>query len=131
MRNQGLAPDPTNEIVVVDERNRAVRKADHNLIAVAGDDADVLISRAVLEVTVRLAGFLIAASRRPGQSRSKPRASRSETAAARRRLMTETAKPPVVSENRRPCLVAPAGGRKALGDCRKIKLCGCRTDNSD
>ena len=57
MRNQGLAPDPTNEIVVVDVRNRAVRKADHNLIAVAGDDADVLISRAVLEVTVRLAGF--------------------------------------------------------------------------
>ena len=55
----GLAPDPTNEIVVVDERNRAVRKADHNLIAVAGDDADavVLIARAVLEVTVRLADF--------------------------------------------------------------------------
>jgi len=54
---QGLAPDPTNEIVVVDVRNRAVRKSNHDLIAVAGDDADVLISRAVLEVTVRLAGF--------------------------------------------------------------------------
>jgi hypothetical protein len=57
MRNQGLAPDPTNEIVVVDVRNRAVRKANHDLIAVAGDDTDVLISRSVLEVTVRLACF--------------------------------------------------------------------------
>jgi hypothetical protein len=59
MRDQGLAPDPTNEIVIVDVRNRTVRKADHNLSAVAGDDADavVLIPRAVLEVTVRLARF--------------------------------------------------------------------------
>lgn len=59
MRHQGLAPDPTNKIVVVDERNRAVRKADHNLSAIAGDDADavVLIARAVLEVNSAVGRF--------------------------------------------------------------------------
>jgi Rad3-related DNA helicase len=72
MRHQGLAPDPTNKIVVVDERNRAVRKADHNLSAIAGDDADavVLIARTVLEVTVRLASFQSSQQEQNRQQRS-------------------------------------------------------------
>ena len=67
-----MSPYPTNEIVVVDPRDRPIDKADHNLSALAGDDADavVLIARAVLEVTVRLAGFQSSQQEQNRQQRS-------------------------------------------------------------